>query len=220
MAKANIGQGKQSLALAGGGVAGYLGSGTVTYAATSVTYAAASGWVASTSTNFGTAGVWTGYIVVAGSVYGVITANTTTVLTVDQWYNPATPTGAAGTTPSANTTFVIIPGNAPVYRMALTADTTAIAGTETALTSEITTAGLKRQAAAYAHTYSNSSANNSYTLTGSYTAQAGDVPVTVHRIGTFDAVSGGTLFHITNLSADATLSAAGDQLTVTQTVTM
>jgi hypothetical protein len=222
--KVNIGQGKQALALAGGGVTGYVGSGTITYSSTSVTFAAASGWVASSGTNFGTAGVWLGYIVVAGTVYGVVTANTTTVLTVDKWYNPASPTGAAGTTPASNTSFFLMPGNASVFYMALTNTTSFTpAATDTSLSGEQTSNGLGRAAATFAHTFSNSSTNNTYTLTNTWT-YTGSSSVTLTGIGTFDCAtaSTGIMLHESAFSggATATLSSNGDQLTCTQTVTM
>lgn len=206
--KVNTGQDKQARVLAGiGTTAGYTNtSGAITYTATTVTPTASPTW---------TVNQWAGRFVVAGVTYGVIKSNTATALTIDKWYAPATPTGSAASTPAANTSFAIF-GEAPVFYMALTADTAAPAAGDTALTSEIVTAGLIRQAAAYAHTTS----ATTYTLTGSYTAQAGDVPVTVHKMGTFDALTGGIMLHETVLSADATLAAAGDQLTVTQTVTM
>lgn len=206
--KVNSGQDKQANALANGGSAGYTGTAT----ASSATTLTATGTPWSTNQ-------WVGRIVcTTGNTYGVIISNTTSVLTVDKWYAPATPTGAAATTPSSTAVFVILPGNAPVFYMALTANNSAPSSSDTALTSEVTTAGLTRQAAAYAHT----AAASTYTLTGSYTAQAGDVPVTVAKMGTFDSAtsSTGIMLHETLLSATATLSAAGDALTVTQTVTM
>lgn len=148
-------------------------------------------------------------------------SNTTSVLTIDRWYAPATPTGSAASTPSATAVFLILGGAAPVFYMALTANATAPAATDTALTAEITTAsgGLIRQAATYAHT----TGANTYTLTGTFTANGSDsLPVTIAKIGTFDTLTGatGVMLHETLLSTTATLSASGDQLTVTQTVTM
>lgn len=156
-----------------------------------------------------------------GNVYGVIVSNTTSVLTVDKWYAPATPTGAAVATPSATSVFVILPGNAPVHAMALTATATAPSATDTVLTGEITTAGggLIRQFAAWAYT----AGASTYTLTGSYVANGSDVlPVTIAQMATFDTITGATgiMLHRTLLSATATLSAVSDALTVTQTVTM
>jgi hypothetical protein len=100
--------------------------------------------------------------------------------------------------------------------MGLTANVTGPAAGDTTLAAEIVTAGLTRQAAALAHT----TATNTYTVTGTFTAQAGDVPITVGKMGVFDALAAGNLGFTTLVSPTATLSAAGDVLTVTQTVTM
>jgi hypothetical protein len=177
-----------------------------------------------TSTGF-TASAYIGKIVVAGNsaatfVYGVIVSNTTTVLTVDRWYNPASPGGTAASTPSATAPFLICPYGAGAPFTALTANNSAAAGGDTALTGEITTAGggLVRKLSAYAHT----SGVASYTLTTVYTANGSDsLPVTVAKMGAFNSVVGatGTMAFETLLSATATLSASGDQLTTTDTVT-
>lgn len=209
MAKVNSGQDKQARVLAGTGtIAGTTGTSTAV-GTTSLTNTGAS-W---------TTNAWAGRYVVTGAVYGIIISNTGTVLTIDKWYNPASPTGAAASNPATGT--YVIMGEAPIFYMALTANSSAPAGGDTALTGEITTAsgGLIRQAAAYAHTAS----ATTYTLTGSYTANGSDsLPVTIAKIGTFDTLTGATgiMLHETLLSATATLSASGDQLTVTQTVTM
>lgn len=218
MAKTNIGQGKQALALSGGGVAGYANtSGAITFTATTVTPTTSPSWTASTGTNFGSANVWQGYVVIAGAVYGVVTSNSATALTVDRWYNPATPTGAAGTTPAANTSFVILPGNAPCYYMAI--GTGAAAVTDIALAGEQTTNGLQRVAATFAHTFSNASANNTYTLTNTFTySTTGSLTLTI--IGIFDALTSGIPLFTSALSSSATVAAVGDAVTCTDTVTM
>ncbi len=108
---------------------------------------------------------------------------------------------------------------APANYMALTANATAPAAGDTALAGEIATTGggLIRKQATYAHTVG----TNTYTLTAAFTANTSDVlPVTVAKIGTFNAGSGGTMNFTTLLNATATLSASGDQLTVTQTVSL
>lgn len=213
MAKVNSGQDLQALALAGGTQAGYVNtSGAIAYTATSVTPTTSPAW---------TVDQWKGKFCVVGTVYGVISTNSATALTIDQWLNPATPTGAAGTTPAVNTSFIILGGAAPVNYMAVSANTAATGATDTTLPGEITTAAgtLKRAVATYAHT----AGANTYTLTNTFTANASDtLPVTLAKIGTFDTLTPATgiMLHETLLSATATLTAAGDSVAVTQTVTM
>lgn len=183
-----------------------------TASATSATSLTSTGFVAS---------AYIGMIVTAGTVYGVVTANTTTVLTVERWVNPATPGGAAGTTPGSTSTFVVVPGGAPAFYVALTANSSAAVATDTALTGEITTAGggLIRKIAAYAHT----TGAASYTLTTAYTANGSDsLPVTVAKAGVFTTLTGATgqMQFETLLSATATLSASGDAVTTTHTVSL
>lgn len=178
---------------------------------------------ATTATDTGkafTTNQWAGHIIVMGAVFGVIVSNTATVITVDRWYNPATPGGSAGSTPSSGV-YTILGGNAPAIFMGLTADAGAASATDTSLPSEITTAGggLIRKICAYAHT----GGAASYTLTAVFTANGSDsLPVTVAKMGIFtsltSSVAGQMLFE-TLLSATATFNTSGDQLTVTETVT-
>lgn len=103
--------------------------------------------------------------------------------------------------------------------MALTANATAPAAGDTTLTGEITTAGggLVRAAGTYAHT----GGAASYTVSNTFTANGSDsLPVTIAKAGVFDAASGGNLVFETLLTTTATLSASGDALTLTQTVTL
>lgn len=101
---------------------------------------------------------------------------------------------------------------------ALTANVTAPSTGSTTLPGEITTAsgGLVRKQMTYAHT----GGTNTSTLTATWTANGSDsLPVTVHKLGVLNATSAGTLGYETVLSADATLTASGDNVTVTDTVT-
>jgi hypothetical protein len=103
--------------------------------------------------------------------------------------------------------------------IALTANTTTPAGSDTTLTAEIATAsgGLVRAAATYAHT----NGQATYTLTKTFTTNGNDsLPVTVGKIGVFNASSSGALVYATLLSPTATLSAVGDAVTITETVTL
>lgn len=103
--------------------------------------------------------------------------------------------------------------------IALTANTTAPSAGDTTLTAEIATGGggLIRATATYAHT----GGQSTYTLTKTFTANGSDsLPVTIGKIGVFNASSAGSLVYETLLSPTATLSASGDALTVTETVTL
>lgn len=103
--------------------------------------------------------------------------------------------------------------------VAITANTTAPAAGDTTLTAEIATGGggLVRAAGVYAHTGSAAS----YTITITFTANGSDaLPVTVGKAGIFDAASAGNLVFETLVSPTATLSASGDALTLTQTVSL
>lgn len=158
--------------------------------------------------------------VVCGNRYANILSHTGTVLTIDRWYDPTTPGGAAGSTPGATTVYVILPTSLPAQFMGLTADATAVATSDTTLPSEITTVGggLIRKQTTLAHTAGASTG----THTAVFTANGTDaLPVTVAKMGISPGIVSTvrSLFQ-TVLSATATLSASGDQLTVVDTVTL
>jgi hypothetical protein len=162
----------------------------------------------------------TGHVVVTGSVYGVVLSNTSTVLTIDQWYTPGNPGGGAAATPATGV-YQVLPGASPVLWMALSANTATPVDTDTTLPGEITTAGggLVRKVSTYAHT----TGASTYTQTATYTANSSDVlPVTIAKMGGFNSavVSGSRMSFETLLNQTATLNAVGDQVTVTQTVTV
>lgn len=204
--KVNSGQDVQARAM-GGDIAGDTGTST--------------GVTGTTLTDSGkawTTNAWTGHIVVSGGVYGVVLSNTATALTIDRWSAPATPGGAAGSTPSTGT-YVILPGGAPAWFMAITANNTSPSATDTTLAGEITTAGggLIRKLATYAHT----AGTNTYTLSATFTANGSDsLPVTVAKMATFTSLVSGQMLHETLLNATATATASGDAITVTDTITM
>jgi hypothetical protein len=103
--------------------------------------------------------------------------------------------------------------------IALTANTTAPSAADTTLTAEIATGGggLIRATATYAHT----GGQATWTLTKTFTANGSDsLPVTIGKIGVFNASSSGSLVWETLLGTTATLSASGDALTVTETITV
>jgi hypothetical protein len=204
--KVNSGHDLQARVL-GGDVAGDTGTSTGT-TSTSLTDSGKS-W---------TSNAFAGHIVVSAGVYGVILSNTATALTIDRWYAPGTPGGAAGSTPSTGT-YVILPGGAPAMYMALTANNSAPSASDTTLAGEITTSGggLVRKLATFAHTLGAST----YTLSAPFTANGSDaLPVTVAKMATFDSLTSGHMLHETLLSATATFTASGDNTVVTDTVTM
>lgn len=103
--------------------------------------------------------------------------------------------------------------------IALTENSGAPGAGDTTLTGEITTGGggLVRAQATYAHT----NGQATYTLTKTFTANGSDsLPVTIAKIGIFNASSSGTLAWETLLTSTATLSAVGDALTCTETITI
>lgn len=155
-----------------------------------------------------------------GLVYANIRSHTGTVLTVDRWYDATTPGGAAGTTPSATGLYVILPGATGNMFMGLTADAAAVGSGDTTLPSEITTAsgGLIRKLGTLTHTASASTG----TVAATFTANGSDsLPVTVAKMG----ISTSLLSTVNNLlqtllNATATITISGDQLTVTDTITL
>lgn len=197
------------LAYAMGGRAGF---GVISSIATASSATSLTG----TGTPF-TASAHIGQIVIAENgtdapVWGTIVSNTTSVLTVDAWrYGD----GSAGATPGATANFQILPGQAPARFMALTENASAASAGNTALTGEITTNGLERALATFAHTASTATftISKAFSATGSFPA--------VHRMGIFfhSTPSTGPMLIETVLNADANLL-SGDTLTVTDTVTL
>lgn len=101
---------------------------------------------------------------------------------------------------------------------AISPSKTSTAAGDTSLAEEITTSGggLLRAEMTFAHT----AGTNTSTLTHTWTANGSDsLPVTVAKWANFNASSSGTMGEEDLLSSTATLSASGDSLTVTFTLT-
>lgn len=176
---------------------------------------------------------WAGYRVVAsvsGSqlVWGNIVSNTAgaaSVLTVDRWYNAATPGGVAGSTPSATGSFMILDGGVvSAWFVGLSTTNYAPSATEHGLTGEYTAAGggLIRKIAPFALTSGVSPMG--LTLTPVFTANGSDtLPATFYVAGAFTSmvVADTTLTckFASQLNASQTVGSSGDQLTVTWTET-
>jgi hypothetical protein len=208
---------------------------TGTASATTTTSLTGTGFTASVAGPPDTGG-HVGHIVVAGSaspfVYGVILSNSTTVLTIDQWHSMTAPE-TVGSTPGATTPFCIIPGGAPAFYMGISVATRVFTASDNFLTNDGTTiselwfsgGGLRRRLASWAHT----TGTATYTLANTFTANGSDtLPQTIAKIGIFQhfvnttvttANTGGVLFQ-TLLTSTATLSASGDNVAITDTVTI
>lgn len=102
--------------------------------------------------------------------------------------------------------------------MAVSESAAAESAANTTLPGEITTAGggLLRAQATYAHT----AGTNTATLTKTFTVNGSDVlPKVLAKVGVLNAAAAGTLGYEKNLSSTATLSASGDNVTLTYTIT-
>jgi hypothetical protein len=211
MLKVNSGHDFQS-AVMGGDILGATNTGTST--------------TAPTATTFTTDGVnipanqAAGHIIQRAGVYGVVLSNTSaanSVLTIDKWYDPNNPGGAAAATPAAGQ-WVLMPGGAPGWWMALTENSGAPASGDTTLTAELNQAsgGLNRALATWSHT----AGTNQFALAKTYTVNSSDVPPkTPAKMGIFNAANGGRLIFETLITSPPALVAA-DQMTVTDTVTI
>lgn len=147
-------------------------------------------------------------------VYGNIGTNSTTVVTVDGWWVGTADT-MTGATPASTNGYIILPACEARF-MGLTTDTAAAAAGDTVLATELTTNGLGRAKATYAHT----GGAATYTLTNSFSVSGG--PQTVHKGGLFTAANttaGGVMVFETVANADAIVT-SGDTLNATWTVTM
>ena len=100
----------------------------------------------------------------------------------------------------------------PADYLALTENNTAPALGDTALTGELTTGGLGRLQATYAHT----AASLTYTLVRTWTSSDGSAR-TINKCGVFNASSTGTLVFTSLVPSPPTL-VAGDSLQITVTV--
>ncbi len=159
---------------------------------------------------------WRVYCPVTGvttaPVYGNIGSNSTTVLTVDQWWTPA---DGVGTTPASTNGYIILPAGIPRF-MGITTDSAIAAAGDTTLATEITGSNCARALATYAH----SGGAATFTLQKAFAPNA--TLTAVHKMGLFTALNttaAGVLYFESVLNADATV-VSGDTLTITDTVTL
>lgn len=201
----------------GGGLGAFYGA-TATGAATATT----SGSLTNSGASFPTANQGLAGMMVAvgpnssgtgSTVFGVIVSNTSTVLTVDQWYNPAT--GAAGTTPNATGNYQVLPGQFPAMFLAVTSDATGPSSADTTLASELTGSGFGRALAVWAHT----AAASTYTLTHTWTASGS---ATINKEAVFAAANttGGGAMPFESAEPTPPSMLSGDTLQNTVTISI
>jgi hypothetical protein len=167
-------------------------------------------------------------------VFGVIVSNTATVITVDQWY--AIPvTGAAGAAPNATGNYTILPGMSWAAWVGLSTSTAAAVATDVLRTADglygdgtVSGTATEQNATGLARAYcgqGGSSAptfgSGTYVLTHTWT-YSGSGAVTLAKVVMCNSLpaAGSLLFLETLLSAQGTVTASGDTIAVTWTVTL
>jgi hypothetical protein len=126
----------------------------------------------------------------ASLVYGVIVSNTATALTVDQWYDATSTSGASGTLPTGGTFYcMILPGQNPAAWMAVTANSFSPATSDTTLAGELTSNGFTRAVGTYSHT----AAASTYTLVHLWTATGTETINNEAQFGACNTTAGGVM---------------------------
>jgi hypothetical protein len=200
----------------GGGLGAFFGTGASGVAtSTGTTSLTVSGTPFPTS-NQGLAG----YIVFAGpntsgagsTVFGVIVSNTSSVLTVDQWYNANT--GASGTQPNGTCSYLIPPGQFPAMFMAVSATVFTPLSSDTTLQGELTSSGFSRALGTWAHT----PASTTFTLSHTWTASGTE---TIENEGIFAAAAVNTgAFPFESAEPSPPTLVSGDTLQNVVTITI
>jgi hypothetical protein len=154
--------------------------------------------------------------------YGVISSNTSTVLTVDQWYDATSTTGASGSTPttsggSATTgiAYIILPGQNPAAWMAVTANVFSPSTADTTLAGELTSNGFGRAVGSYSHT----AAGSTYVLVHLWTATGTETINNEAQFGAATTTAGGVMPFESAEPSPPTL-VSGDTLQNTVTITL
>jgi hypothetical protein len=147
--------------------------------------------------------------------YGVIVSNTGTALTIDQWYDPTSTTGAAGTTPNATANYIVAVGQNPAAWLAVTSTSFTPANTDTTLSGELTSNGFTRAVGTYGHT----AAGSTYTLSHQWTATGTQ---TINNEAVFGAcnTTGGGVMPFESAEPSPPTLVSGDTLTNTVTITI
>lgn len=165
-----------------------------------------------------------GQSVYAGAFAGTILSNTETVLTVARWEKLPTAANEAFSRaeeapepPTVAAAFTIASGTTPAAWVGVSADEAEPKATNETLKGEIKTAegGLIRALATFKYL-----GGKEYEVKVTFTANAKDAtPVTLAKIGIFNAQNGGTLMFESLLTANAEIKATGDSVSITDIVT-
>jgi hypothetical protein len=152
---------------------------------------------------------------VGSVVYGVIVSNTSTVLTVDQWTNATSTTGASGTTPNSTGQYLVLPGQNPAAWMAVTATSFSPATSDTTLSGELTSNGFTRAVGTYSH----SAAASTYSLSHLWTATGTETIQNEAQFGAVNTTAGGVM-PFESAEPNTPTLVSGDTLTNTATITI
>jgi hypothetical protein len=165
-----------------------------------------------------------GQDVYSGSVVGTVVSNTPTVLTVARWENlpnAANPlhnrSEEAAEPPIVSSAFSIASGTTPAAWVAVSANATEPKPENETLTGEIKTSlgGLVRALAKFTYL-----GGKEYKVEVTFTANTHDVtPVTLAKIGIFNAHNGGIMMFESLLTATAEIKESGDSVQITDVVT-
>lgn len=127
----------------------------------------------------------------------------------------STMTSTTTTTTSTSTmSGQVVCGDGGVF-IALSTDIATPLATDTTCPAELTNNGLARTLGTYSH----STGTNTHTITASFIYSTSSSSTTITKVCMFDALSGGNLFAESLLSPSATVSAAGDNVTIQWTFT-
>jgi hypothetical protein len=175
-----------------------------------------------------TAEQFVGQDVYTESVVGTVLSNTEEVLTVARWENLPTianPThnrSEEGAEPKASANFSIASGTTPAAWIGITANSEEPKESNTSLKEEIGTShvenseyGLVRKLAVFKYL-----GGKEYEVKTTFTAKSKDsTPVTLAKIGIFNAQHGGVMMFESKLTATAEIKESGDSVSITDVVT-
>lgn len=171
-----------------------------------------------------TSAVWAS----ANVIYGTILSNTkasTSIVTVDGWWNIADNT-AAGANPTTTSLYVILPTQMPFWVMGLCSDTTSVGGTETGTSpgTELTGNGLDRTiATTLTHTAgaSTGTVGNTFTYTTSGSITIGRSFLSNSKTASAGSGRGNFALFADQLNSTTgyVVASNGDTLQITYTVT-